>query len=198
MGLSAIMGPILKLERPIPFAWTPAAFEAEVSLRSFGRFSRGGSQRQVVQGDQHAREEHLVEVPAKCGFERQDVQRVAIFFRAHTTRPDFCGRAEWSAAVWETFGQWACRVGAAPSEGYRRAKTLAGDAQRVVPGFFLPSAGIGVGPSSFKIGLGVVLGLRSLRGPILKLERPTQFAFQLVGQVVQLGRLGQPIEMPAE
>ena len=44
-----------------------------------GKAAHGGSRRQVVQGGQHAREGQLVEVPAKYGFERQVVQRVAIF-----------------------------------------------------------------------------------------------------------------------
>ena len=36
--------------------------------------------------------------------------------------------------------------------------------------------GIGIGRSNFKIGLGSVLGLRGLLGPILKLERPAPTA----------------------
>ena len=49
-----------------------------------------------------------------------------------------------------------------------------------------------------KLALGLVPRSRALVGPILKFERPTPFAVRLVGQVVQLGRLGQPIEMPVK
>ena len=55
---------------------------------------------------------------------------------------------------------------------------------------------IGVGRANFETGLGVGPGIEALRWPILKFERPTPVAVQLVGQVVQLERLGQPIEVP--
>ena len=60
MGLRALREPILKLERPTPFA-----FEAEVSVRPVGRLARSFSRRQGGQGNQHASQEHLVGVPAK-------------------------------------------------------------------------------------------------------------------------------------
>ena len=54
---------------------------------------------------------------------------------------------------------------------------------------------LGSGVQISKLALGLVLGLRAMRGPILKFERPNPFAIRLVGQVVQLGRPGEPIEM---
>ena len=49
-----------------------------------GRVWHDGGGLQVVQPAQHVRDRHLIEVPAKQGFERQGVQGLHVFFaRTH-------------------------------------------------------------------------------------------------------------------
>ena len=62
---------------------------------------------------------------------------------------------------------------------------------------------LGSGVPISKLALGLLLRLRSLVGQILEIGTPdprlqfaSPFAVRLVGQVVQLGQPGQPIEMP--
>ena len=94
--------------------------------------------RQVVEGGQDVREEHLVEAPANRGLSDKMSNVLRFFLRA--TLIGFCGRVGWSVTVWS-----AGLVGRPRSVDCMQIWL----ALYSVGGF-----GIGVGRSDFKIGLG--------------------------------------------
>ena len=68
-GIAGADGANFEIGTPDPGCADSAAFVASVSIGSVDRLAHGGNLRQGVEGGQDATEEHLIEVPAKYGFE---------------------------------------------------------------------------------------------------------------------------------